>query len=436
MNKKLLFPILTLLGTAVLAVLMVVARPQAEPEIHTPPAPLVRVVKVVAADERLVVRAQGRVAPRTEIDLVAEVSGKIVDIPPSLASGGFFSQGDVLARIDANDYELAVERAKAEVAQAEVKVAMEEAEAEVAVREWKSLRGGNAPALVARRPQLGEARARLAAARAMHEQARTDLARTVLRAPFDGRVRSEQADVGQFVARGTPLARLYSTDAAEIRVPLPDEDLAFLELDLGFRGEAAAPAAPEAIVRARFAGREHQWSGRVVRTEGQIDPATHVIHAIIEVRDPYGRTDSQRPPLAAGTGERPPLAAGTGERPPLAAGTGERPPLAAGMFVDVDVLGRKVAGVIAVPRAAMRGPDRVLVVDESDRLHFRSVRVLRRESDRVLIAEGLRSGERVCVSPLEVAVEAMQVRVEEGRAKAAVETPSIGVTDTGEGHRT
>ena len=416
MNKKLLFPILTLLGTAVLAVLMVVARPQAEPEIHTPPAPLVRVVKVVAADERLVVRAQGRVAPRTEIDLVAEVSGKIVDIPPSLASGGFFSQGDVLARIDANDYELAVERAKAEVAQAEVKVAMEEAEAEVAVREWKSLRGGNAPALVARRPQLGEARARLAAARAMHEQARTDLARTVLRAPFDGRVRSEQADVGQFVARGTPLARLYSTDAAEIRVPLPDEDLAFLELDLGFRGEAAAPAAPEAIVRARFAGREHQWSGRVVRTEGQIDPATHVIHAIIEVRDPYGRTDSQRPPLAAGTGER--------------------PPLAAGMFVDVDVLGRKVAGVIAVPRAAMRGPDRVLVVDESDRLHFRSVRVLRRESDRVLIAEGLRSGERVCVSPLEVAVEAMQVRVEEGRAKAAVETPSIGVTDTGEGHRT
>ncbi|HYC01494.1 MAG TPA: efflux RND transporter periplasmic adaptor subunit [Candidatus Limnocylindrales bacterium] len=406
MNKKVLFPLLTLMGTIVIAVLMVVARPQAEPEIHTPPAPLVRVVRVEAAEERLIVRAQGRVAPRTEIDLVAEVSGKILDVAPSLASGGFFSAGDVLVRIEAHDYELAVERAKADVAQAEVKVAMEEAEAEVAVREWKSLRGGNAPPLVARRPQMAEARARLAAARAVLEQAKTDLARTVVRAPFDGRVRSEQVDRGQYVARGTPLARLYSTDAAEIRVPLPDEDLAFLDVDLGFRGDGAPPAGPEAIVRARFAGREHRWSGRIVRTEGQVDPATHVIHAIVEVRDPYARVDADRPPLAAG------------------------------MFVDVDVLGKKVAGVIAVPRAAMRGPDRVLVVDENDRLHFRDVRVLRRESDRVLVAEGLRGGERVCVSPLEVAVEAMQVRVEEGKADATSKPLAIGVTDDGQGHGT
>src|SRR5690606_30421034 len=100
-------------------VLMIVARPNAEPEIHTPPAPLVRVVTVTSAEERLIVRAQGRVAPRTEIDLVAEVSGKLIEVAPSLASGGFFTSGDVLARIEPHDYQLAVERAKADVAQAE-----------------------------------------------------------------------------------------------------------------------------------------------------------------------------------------------------------------------------------------------------------------------------------------------------------------------------
>lgn len=380
-----LYPLLVLGGGALLAMLMLLGRPQEVPIVHEPPAPLVRVVEVALRDLPLVVRTQGRVAPRSEIDLVTEVSGRIVEVAPALAAGGFFRKDDVLLRIDPHDYELAVDRARAEVARAEVRIAMEKAEAEVALREWKDIGQGAAPPpLVARSPQLAEASAGLSAARAALGQAAKDLERTSIRAPFDGRVRSEEVDFGEFVARGAALARVYSTDVAEIRLPLADDDLAFLDLPLGWRDDQVPASAPEAVVHAEFAGRRWQWKGRIVRTEGQVDPATQAIHAVASVEDPYGHGDDP-----------------------------ERPPLAAGLFVGVDILGRMAASVAVLPRGAMRGESRVLVVDAEDRLRTRKVKVLRREAERVLVSDGLRAGERVCISPLEIAVDGMKVRVAE-----------------------
>ncbi len=390
-NPKLLYPIATLGAAIVVAIILVMARPHAAPEPHPRPVPLVRATRVEAESIRLVVHAQGRVAPRAEIELSPEVSGRVVEVAASLVSGGFFAKDDVLVRIDAADYELAVERGSADVAQADVRVAEERAEAEVAISEWRDLRGGKPPALVAREPQLAEARARLAAARAGLAQARIDLARTVIRAPFAGRVRSETVDVGQLVSRGDPIAQLYSIDVAEIRVPLPDDDLAFLDFSL----DASGPALADAVVRAEFGGRMREWRGHVVRTEGQIDPATQVVHAVVQVEDPYGRAAPSETPRESSS------------------------PLAVGLFVDVDVLGKTVAPAFAVPRAAFRGERTVLVVDGDNRLRFREVEVFRREPERVIVTAGLTDGERVCVSPLEVAVESMQVRV------AGDEAPSV-----------
>jgi multidrug efflux system membrane fusion protein len=383
-NRKLWIPLATLTGALVVAAIMVIARPHAAPEPHPPPVPLVRAVTLREESIRLVVRAQGRVTPRAEIDLAPEVSGKVLEVSPSLVSGGFFAAGDVLVEIDPTDYELSVERAKAEVAQMEVRVAEERAEADVASREWRDLRGGSAPPpLVAREPQLAEARARLAAARASLDQARTDLSRTVIRAPFEGRVRSENVDAGQLLSRGIPIARIYAIDTAEIRVPLPDDDLAYLDFSLDAVGTSLA----DAIVRAEFGGSMHEWKGRVVRTEGQIDPETQVVHAVVEIADPYGR------------------------RPAPNAERASTAPLAVGLFVDVDILGKTVAQAFAVPRAAFRGDNVVLVVDAENRLRFREVEIFRRERERVVVTSGLSGGERVCISPLEVAVESMPVRV-------------------------
>jgi RND family efflux transporter MFP subunit len=238
---------------------------------------------------------------------------------------------------------------------------------------------------------MARAAATLSAARAMLAQATRDLERTAVGAPFDGRVRNENVDVGQFVARGERVARIYSTDVAEIRLPLADDDLAFLDLNMAWRDSEKTAPGPEVTVHAEFAGHRWQWKGRIVRTEGQIDPATHVIHAVASVDDPYGR----------------------GSDP-------ARPPLAAGLFVEADITGRVASGVITLPRAAMRGESRVLVVDGDDRLRSRKVKVLRREAERVIVSEGLGAGERVCVSTLEVATDGMKVRVADEPERGAV----------------
>jgi multidrug efflux system membrane fusion protein len=400
LHRKALYPAVLLAVGIVMAFVLVLAKPRASTEIHEPPAPLVRVVPVATGDIPMVVRTQGRVEPRAEIDLVAEVAGKVVEVAPTLAAGGFFGEGDLLVRIDPHDYALAVDRARAEVARAEVRIAMEKAEASVAVREWKDIGEGAAPALVAREPQLAEAAAGLAAARAMLAQATRDLERTAIQAPFAGRVREEDVDVGQFIARGEKIARIYSTDVAEIRLPLADDDLAFLDLNMAWRDSEKNAPGPEVTVHAEFAGHRWHWKGRIVRTEGQIDPATHVIHAVASIDDPYGR----------------------GSDP-------ARPPLAAGLFVEADITGRLASNVVTLPRAAMRGESRVLVVDADDRLRSRKVKVLRREGDRVIVSEGLATGERVCVSTLEVATDGMKVRVAEDQERGDVSRNRRGGRD-------
>jgi len=387
-RTKFLAPIGVLVGAVAVAALILVTRPKAAPTEFQTLAPLVRVVRVEPQTVTLTVAAHGTVAPRTEIDVVPEVSGRVVQVSPALNSGGFFDEGELLLRIDPRDYELAVAAGSADVAQAEVALARENAEAEVAVREWHALKGGAPPPLVARVPQLAEARARLEAARANLQSAQLDLERTTINAAFDGRVREESVDVGQFVERGKAVARVYAVDVAEIRLPLASEELAYLDLPLGYRASRLALEGPRVTIEADFAGERPSWAGRIVRTEGEVDPQTRMIHAVAAVDDPYGRATE-----AGG------------------------PPLSVGMFVDATIEGRTIDDVFILPRIALRGADRVLVVVDGDVLRYREVEIIRAERDRVIVAGGLSSGDVICVSPLDSAIDGMKVRL-------AVEDPA------------
>ena len=170
--------------------------------------PFVRAITAEAENIRLSVTAEGTVRPRVESELVPEVAGRVIWVSPSLAIGGFFEEGDEMLKIDPREYELAVTRSRAAVAQADLQVATEEQEAAVARKEWEDLGEGEPTALVLRKPQLAEANAALASAQAALEQAQFDLERTVVKAPFAGRVRSKQVDIGQYVQRGQSVAAL------------------------------------------------------------------------------------------------------------------------------------------------------------------------------------------------------------------------------------
>ncbi len=379
---KVLLPVAVVTLGLLLAGGLVTIRPSVATHRPAKPAPLVRAVRAEPESIHLSIRTQGSVAPRTESDLIAEVSGRITWVSPSLAAGGFLDEGEPLLRVDARDYEVAVTRAEAALTRAESQLELARRALERSLSLTK--RG------VASSARLDDAEnaARVAEANrleaeAMLTQARNDLERTSIHAPFEGRVRIKHVDVGQFVNRGAPVARIYAVDYAEVRLPIPDDTAAFAELPIDYRNEGTDGHQPEVVLKAEFGGQEHRWRGRIVRTEGELDPRTRMIHAVARIEDPYGR----------------------GDQP-------ERPPLAVGLFVEAEIQGRRVDGVYSLPRSALRGSDRVVVVDGEGRAHLRRVELLRRLPDRVLIRSGLEPGEQVVISPLALTVEGMRVEVE------------------------
>jgi len=363
---------------------MIRNRPAPETRVADVPAPLVEVTEVRFTDVAMSVFTEGTVMPRTQSELVPEVAGRVIEVSPSLVSGGFFEKDDVLLRLDPRDYELAIVRTRAAIAQAELRLETERQEAALARNEWELLGNGRPPPLAMREPQIAEALAALASAQATLEQAGYNLERTVLRAPYAGRVRQERVDVGQYVAPGASVATLYAIDVAEVRLPIADKELAYVNLPLAYRqdGNEAASRGPRVTLRSNFGGRQHEWAGDIVRTEGVIDPETRMIHVIARVNDPYAR----------------------GADP-------SRPPLVVGMFVEAEIRGRRSGPVVVLPRSVIRGTNDVLVVQDGV-LFFRKVGFLRQERDRVLVNAGLEDGDRVVTSPLEGAVSGMRVRVQ------------------------
>ena len=378
---KALLPFLVLGVALAAAFVMWANRPPVETltPVVTPPAVRVQTVAFESVD--LTVSSQGTVQPRTASQLVPEIAGTVIEVSPAFAVGGFFEEGDVLLKIDPYDYQQALIAARSQLAQAQLRLAQAEAEAEVARREWEEIGQGDANPLTLRLPQVEDARAAVASAEAAIDRARRDLERAEVRAPYAGRVQTKDVDVGQFVNRGTAVGRIYAVDSAEVRLPLPDEELAYVDVPMSYRG-ARQQAGPAVTLSADFAGRRYSWQGRIVRTEGEIDPVSRMVHVVAEVDDPYA----------------------PGPDP-------TRPPLAVGMFVEAEISGRRVDDVVVLPWAALNGRDQVLTVDADGRLRYRQVDILRSTSEHVLVQGGLAAGERVSISALDAVIEGMAVQV-------------------------
>lgn len=351
-----------------------------EPSRASPPrtSTHVEATLLVPGSYQVLIQSQGTVKARTESTLIPEVAGMVVKVSPSFRDGGFFEEGDLLLQIDRSDYETALTVARASLTEAESVLEQEKALAEQALADWKKLGGtGTANRLTLRKPQLAKAEAVRVAAVARMNEAERNLQRTQITAPYAGRILTKRVDLGQYVSPGTVLANVYAIDYAEIRLPLSNRQLAYLNLPESFRGESveAGWKGPLVILRSEVAGQTMEWQGTIVRAEGAVDTRSRQQFVIAQVDNPYARS-----------------------------GPGHRP-LKVGLFVKAEIVGRKLHDVFVIPRSALRPNDEVLVIDKENRLHRQPLEIVWRDVENVVAAKGIETGTVLCLTSLPFAAE-------------------------------
>lgn len=347
---------------------------------------LVKVQAVVFAAHRARVVAMGTVQAAKQVDLRARVGGQIIALNQEMVPGGRFRQGQWIAKIDPRDFALAIKQRKSAVVQAQTVLALERGQQAVAKRGYQLLGQKIADkdrALVLRRPQLESARATLQAAEALLAQAKLDLTRTIVRAPFNALVQTRTVSLGTQVSALTSLGQLVGTDEYWVEVSVPVGELRWIDIPRrsGDKGSAARIYHPSAW------GPGVHREARVFRLGSDLEAKGRMARLLLTVPDPLL--------LQA----------------PRSTGHGRTRTLLIGSYVRAEILGGDIGRVAVIPPRALRDGKTVWLAGPDDKLEIRPVQVTLRGPQRVYVGSGLRAGERLVVSELSSPVAGMPLRV-------------------------
>jgi multidrug efflux pump subunit AcrA (membrane-fusion protein) len=249
----------------------------------------------------------------------------------------------------------------------------------------KQLAGEPNPSdLALKKPQIAQARAGVQAAELSLSRAESDLSRTRISLPFDVRITETMVDEGQYVGAGRVVASVFSTDVAEVRLPLTDADIAALGVPIGYEADEGAGLLVQ--LSTDIAGATRKWAGRLVRLDASLDPRTRSTFGTVEVADPFDVADGDMP-------------------------------MAPGLFVAADIKGRTLADVLAIPAAGLRAGGRVFVMNDDDLLEVRSVIVAHATASIAYLSSGVNEGDRIIVSPIRNPVAGMALSAIEETAE-------------------
>ena len=359
-----------LLLSILLALLMMLNKPSAIADKKKINVPYVKTMLLYPQTVSAQISSQGFVKPKSELNVLSQLNTRVEWVSEKMQEGSSFNLGDTLIRLDRRDYELALITAEANVLNAEVNLEREKAESDLASKEWNRVGGGTGSALALRKPQLAQAKATLEAARANLERARRDLDRAIFTAPFNGRVRSKNTDIGSTVFPGTMLGNIYSTEYFEIQLPIADQDVNFTGLN--FNG-LQIPVEKQLEVSINLNG--EVVTGKVIRAEAEVDPKTRMLSVVASL----GMNQDAAENLVH-----------------------------VGQYAQATILGTEINEVYVIPRNNIRNQS-LWVVDSNLELKNRPVNVLRYENEHALVTEGIENGDRLLVSRLSSLINGQKV---------------------------
>lgn len=380
---RFLVPIALIAISALIATILIINRPVLQITVDTNIKLPIDAYKVNPESITVTLYSQGEVAPHRQTPLSAQVEGNVIEVSSNFLVGQFFKSNDILLKIDNRDYLVAVKEERAEVASAASRLALESSLAQQAKRDWQELQIeeniGDANDLTLHKPQLKEAQARLQSAQARLQQAELDLARTVIYAPYNGLVRSRTAEVGQYINKGASLGVIYATDYAEVRLPLPEQQLDYIDLP-----SATNENQPLVSMSTIVGESQRYWYGRIMRTENIVNERHRSLMAIAVVADPYGVV--------------------------FAKDNKKYVPLRFGSFVKAQISGRTIDNLVPLPRNLIRTQNSIWVVEDF-KLKNRFVELLLIDSKEVYVRSGLAAGDIVNLSAVGNVVPGTEVEI-------------------------
>ena len=372
MNIRKFLPLYLLLLFGFVVVLVVVFRPSADKS-SMPPVPAISVetMTIEPREYQVMISSFGRIEPRTQGHLVAQVSGQIIEVSPNFRDGGFFDQGEVLVKIDPRDYLIQVDIAAAELANAKVNYAEQQVLADQAINDRKNLRNkGTATDFALNIPQLAAAKSQIGAAEAKLKKAKLDVERTQIRAPYPGRILSKSVDIGEVVSANTSLASLYATDLVEVNLPIKNSELAFINLPEAseLAGSNGKPLAQVKIIN-RLGDVEQFWPAVLVRAAGAIDEQSQQLNVTARIDHPYSGQDKERRPLKIG------------------------------QYVTAEIEGKTIPDAIVIPNAAIYQGSYVYLYQDG-LLQHKDIDIAWQNATEALIKHGIKAGDQLVLTPL------------------------------------
>lgn len=371
---KTLLPILILLCAGIIAAFQIMLKPEPNEIAPIRPITSVEIIEVQPTTVQLKITSQGTLLPTVETDLIAEVSGRVIEVSENFRAGNHFKKNDILIKIDSTDYEAATAAREADLANAQLKLAQEQALAQQAEADWLTLGTGEASDLTLRKPQLKQAKAMVKSAQAALNKARRDIERTQIVAPYNGIVLNKNVDLGQFVTTnpGNPLARIYATESAEVRLPITEQEASLLDRDSEQQSSVTLTQKNNDV--------DVQWIAPLVRIEDNINPSSRLLYAVARIQSPFNTIVNDHI-------------------------------LRRGTFLSAEIEGRSIQNVYSLPRYALRGSNTVYVLTDEDSLQTRTVGIIKSDAKEVIINSGLEPGDRVATSPIAYYIEGMPVEI-------------------------